>query len=95
MIAAATARPLRTGISGGADYSYGIYLWAFPVQQLVVGWGLDYWAVNIAVSLPIVLACAWLSWHGVERPALLALRARRSAASLVLGGAETVGGTAR
>ena len=95
MIAAATARPLRTGISGGADYSYGIYLWAFPVQQLVVGWGLDYWAVNIAVSLPIVLACAWLSWHGVERPALLALRARRSAASLVLGGAETVGGTVR
>ncbi len=54
------------------DVSYGLYIWAFPVQQLAVhllgnrgGWGL-----NIAVSLPIALALAWLSWRFIEAPAL-------------------------
>ena len=95
VIAAATGRPVRTRGGRGADYSYGIYLWAFPVQQIVVGWGVHHWASNIAVSLPIVLACDWLSWHGVERPALLALRARRSAEGQIVGGAGSVGGPAR
>ena len=91
VIAAATARPLRpwaraTAVASAGsenDYSYGIYLWAFPVQQVVVSLGVTQWVPNIAISLPVVLACAWLSWHGVERPVLLALRARRSTESLV------------
>ena len=54
------------------DVSYGLYLWAFPVQQLTVhllgtqgGWPL-----NIAVSLPITLVLAYLSWTCIEAPAL-------------------------
>ena len=53
------------------DISYGIYIWAFPVQQCIVQWGrpgMD-WTTNIALSLPIVLSLAWLSCHAVERPA--------------------------
>jgi peptidoglycan/LPS O-acetylase OafA/YrhL len=54
------------------DLSYGIYIFAWPVQQLVtmtlgsaVTW---YW--NIGLSLPIVLSLAFASWHLVENPAL-------------------------
>ena len=61
------------------DYSYGIYIYAFPLQGLVVWlWGpmTPFW--NIALSLPLTLICAILSWHLIEAPAL-ALRQRRRA----------------
>lgn len=53
------------------DYSYGIYLFAFPIQQTIVhlvdpdsGW------VVMLVTTPIVLLVAMLSWHFVEAPSL-------------------------
>ncbi|WP_373356143.1 acyltransferase family protein [Pseudoroseicyclus sp. CXY001] len=52
------------------DYSYGTYIYAFPVQQLAAGWGGDTPAGNIAFALPLTLACAVLSWHLIEKPAL-------------------------
>ena len=52
------------------DYSYGTYIYAFPVQQLVAFWGVTMPLVNIAAALPLTLLCAVLSWHLVERPAL-------------------------
>lgn len=53
------------------DYSYGLYLYAFPLQGLVVWlWGPMTPIANIALSLPPTLALAVLSWHLVERPAL-------------------------
>jgi len=53
------------------DYSYGIYIIGYPVQQTVVAYTgiLDPW-VNIAISLPIVLILACCSWNLVEKPAL-------------------------
>ena len=53
------------------DYSYGIYIIGFPVQQAVVATTgiLDPWA-NLAISLPIVLILACCSWNLVEKPAL-------------------------
>lgn len=55
-----------------ADLSYGIYLFAFPVQQGLIslapaGW--NGWTLTLA-SVPFVLALAALSWHAVEHPAL-------------------------
>jgi peptidoglycan/LPS O-acetylase OafA/YrhL len=53
------------------DYSYGVYIYAWPLQQMVV-----YFAgpmtplVNIALTLPLVLMLAWLSWTFIEKPAL-------------------------
>lgn len=54
------------------DYSYGIYLYGFPIQQLVVLFlpGLRTWYFNLAIALPIIVAFAMLSWHCVEAPAL-------------------------
>jgi peptidoglycan/LPS O-acetylase OafA/YrhL len=59
-----------SGLIGRADLSYGVYVWAYPVQQLVVATLGPSWWVNVLASTPIVLGLAWLSWHVVEAPAL-------------------------
>lgn len=71
--AARALRPVR--LPWQSDLSYGVYLWAFPVQQAVtMALGVyAAWWVNVALSLPPVLALAWLSWHYVEAPALALL----------------------
>jgi peptidoglycan/LPS O-acetylase OafA/YrhL len=49
--------------------SYGLYLYAFPIQQLVVA----RWPGNphpILTCAALTLPIAFLSWHLVERPAL-------------------------
>jgi peptidoglycan/LPS O-acetylase OafA/YrhL len=54
------------------DLSYGVYIYAWPVQQLVVaafGREASYIALLIP-SLAITLPWAWLSWRYVEAPAL-------------------------
>lgn len=54
------------------DFSYGIYLYAFPVQQLIVYFHTK--ELNIAymilLSFLFTLPLAVLSWKFVERPAL-------------------------
>lgn len=53
------------------DYSYGFYLWQFPIQQWIVFThpGISQ-PVLILCSLPAALAIAVASWHLIERPAL-------------------------
>jgi peptidoglycan/LPS O-acetylase OafA/YrhL len=53
------------------DYSYGLYILCFPIQQsfVMLDPGLTPGAL-LAVSFPAVLAFAILSWHFVEHPAL-------------------------
>lgn len=54
------------------DPSYGLYLFAFPLQQAVIAWFGD--RLNVAqltaVSVAMITLTAYLSWHTVERPAL-------------------------
>ncbi|HYH14378.1 MAG TPA: acyltransferase [Flavisolibacter sp.] len=55
-----------------ADYSYGLYLYAFPVQQMVLltmGKEIPV-IVHIVISTAIALMFASLSWHNIEKPAL-------------------------
>ncbi len=60
-----------TGYNRFGDYSYGLYLWGFPVQQSVMHlWPSMKVYQNLAISLPIALALSVLSWHIVEKPAL-------------------------
>lgn len=57
------------------DYSYGMYVYAFPLQGFVIWyWGQQSPAMNIALSFPLTLACAVVSWHLVEKPALDSLK---------------------
>lgn len=61
------------------DYSYGMYIYAFPVMvavhELTPGW--SYWALSLgtfAATLPLAV----LSWHFVEKPVLDAMKAYRA-----------------
>ena len=53
------------------DLSYGLYLWAFPVQQLVIlGFGvLPLW-LDIPLVTAITAVLAFASWHLLEKRAL-------------------------
>lgn len=53
------------------DYSYGIYIYAFPLQGFAVWlWGPQTPLMNMALSLPMVLIPSVLSWHLIEKPGL-------------------------
>jgi peptidoglycan/LPS O-acetylase OafA/YrhL len=59
------------GYNRFGDYSYGLYLWGYPVQQSVVHlWPTMTVYQNIAISLPIALMLGVLSWYAIEKPAL-------------------------
>jgi peptidoglycan/LPS O-acetylase OafA/YrhL len=53
------------------DYSYGIYILAFPVQQAIAHWitPTSGW-VMFLLATPITIALAAASWHLVEAPSL-------------------------
>jgi peptidoglycan/LPS O-acetylase OafA/YrhL len=71
-------RPLKIYNRLG-DYSYGMYIYAFPIEQTVVsGWpGVSALGL-MAISFPMTLIFAVLSWHMLERP-FLAMRPAVSA----------------
>lgn len=76
-VPAATPRWLKQN-----DLSYGIYLYAFPIQQcymLYVGEGYGIGGFILASTLLTLLA-AWFSWRWVEYPALKRKPSRRNAA---------------
>jgi peptidoglycan/LPS O-acetylase OafA/YrhL len=64
------ALPLRA-IGRRNDLSYGMYIYAFPVQQVLVLLGVHHEGLPLYVFLSIVatLPLAVLSWVAVERPA--------------------------
>ncbi len=65
------------------DYSYGIYLYGFVMQQCVANLlpHLDHLQA-VLVAAPLILICAVCSWHFVERPALRWCRRRVARAPL-------------
>ncbi|WP_188866092.1 acyltransferase family protein [Pseudomonas asuensis] len=66
------------------DFSYGLYIFGFPIQQLLVLWlGADFnLAALIMLSFIITLSLAFLSWHFIEAPAMK-LKTRWTTPSLV------------
>ena len=59
-------------VTRSGDASYGVYIWAFPIQQViyqVLGPDIGPWTM-IAIATPIVWVLAQLSWHLIESPAL-------------------------
>lgn len=55
----------------GIDLSYSLYLYAWPIQQLIAMFGLAQRpSTFIAWSLVLTTIAAALSWFGVERPAM-------------------------
>ena len=64
--------PSLRRLTAPGDVSYGIYVYAFPVQQSVAAlWGPDLKpGVMFVIALPVTYALALLSWRLIERPAL-------------------------
>ena len=59
-------------LAQGRDWSYGVYIYAFPIQQATVsvaGASFGYLG-TLVVSGIVTLLLAALSWHFVEQPAL-------------------------
>ncbi|MCC3704543.1 acyltransferase [Rouxiella badensis] len=55
-------------IKGRFDFSFGIYIYAFPVQQIVINeMGIPFYA-SMILSLLITFVLASLSWFLVEKP---------------------------
>lgn len=54
-----------------SDLSYGIYLWGFPVQQVMAQFfGAQGILFNQLASVAICLLLAFCSWHLVEKPGI-------------------------
>lgn len=74
--------PVRWGARN--DISYGIYIYAFPIQQMIALAGghvlgvVGFAALSTALTVPL----AWLSWKLVEQPAM---RLRRLAPARIRG----------
>lgn len=66
--------PLGGALTRRGDFSYGLYLYAFPIQQaLVATVGTPGGALgNFAITAVLAGGCAALSWHMIEKPALRA-----------------------
>lgn len=60
-------------ITRRGDISYGVYIYAFPVQQALVplclAWSIP-WLANSVAALAITVFLACLSWMFVEHPAI-------------------------
>jgi peptidoglycan/LPS O-acetylase OafA/YrhL len=58
----------KTFVTATGDYSYGVYLYGFPVQQALAFAlpQLHSYVLNFLISLAIALLLAAVSWHFVE-----------------------------
>jgi peptidoglycan/LPS O-acetylase OafA/YrhL len=70
LLSLGASRRIRLGSTN--DISYGAYIYAFPVMQLLVVMGGDRlgYVGLIVATLVLTAPLAWLSWRLVERPSL-------------------------
>jgi peptidoglycan/LPS O-acetylase OafA/YrhL len=72
------------------DYSYGVYIYAWPIQLLVIpmlGSAASWWSATLS-CMAVTLPLAMLSWHFVERPGLALVRSWRLGKAA--GGVESI-----
>jgi peptidoglycan/LPS O-acetylase OafA/YrhL len=84
LVVAASPKLHRLALPG--DYSFGVYIYGFPIQQTVQHFlpGLTSYPSNL-VTLPVALIAGYLSWTLIELPAL------QTARSLAKGGQTPFG----
>ena len=80
LVLSAAACPVPSALIG-SDVSYGLYIYAFPVQQLLAVSGVQRFglAAFTVASFVATLPLAWLSWRFVEAPSLRLRRGARRA----------------
>ena len=67
-----TLNPHRLAVLRGADYSYGLYLYGYPIEQTVVYIFPHVLSPVFTAILALIFASVFaaFSWHFVEKPAL-------------------------
>jgi len=72
-----TRNPRKLPLIFTGDYSYGVYLYSFPLQQALTlflpCW--RFWWANLLLAVPIAGFIAFVSWHGLEKHVLSHKRA--------------------
>jgi peptidoglycan/LPS O-acetylase OafA/YrhL len=61
------------------DYSYGVYIYAYPVQQTLLHLHPFGVAGLFCASMGVTLVCAVLSWHFIEKPVMSLVRTKPAA----------------
>lgn len=79
-----SATPVIRRAGRWGDPSYGIYLYAFPIQQTVIqyAWPQAGFTGTLCLALLLTVAAAYASWYCIEKPAL-AFKPRKSDNPLV------------
>jgi peptidoglycan/LPS O-acetylase OafA/YrhL len=75
------------GFGKFGDFSYGTYLYAFPIEQMLMRWAghsVAPWRL-FAWATPLTLLVAVGSWYGVERHWLSPVRRKDTAVHAVAG----------
>lgn len=82
------------GFNKFGDYSYGIYIYAFPVQQAIASSmpGISPLKMSL-IAFPLVLLLAVISWYAVEKPMLAFKKRSSSAAAGGVPGSREFGGS--
>lgn len=64
--------PPRNKLVLSGDYSYGLYLYGFPIQQAFVAISPVFmvWYWNLAASIPAAILIAVFSWWVIEKPVM-------------------------
>jgi peptidoglycan/LPS O-acetylase OafA/YrhL len=64
-------RSEKLEIFNRADYSYGLYIYAFPTQQtLIYLWPELTLMLSIMLTFVVTMILSVISWHVIEKPAL-------------------------
>ncbi len=65
--------PGKIRLIAAGDFSYGVYLYGFPIQQTVARLLPDHrvWYIHFPASLTNAAMFAWLSWTMIESPILV------------------------
>jgi peptidoglycan/LPS O-acetylase OafA/YrhL len=74
------------GFSKHGDFSYGMYLYAFPIQQLLVmscSGSMNPYAL-FALAWPLSIVAGMFSWYFVERPFLRRTRSEKGNLTLTV-----------
>lgn len=67
----AFSKPLGPTFSRMPDWSYGIYIWHYPLFQILWFAGVARTEMTLlAFGIPLTLVVSALSWHLIERPSL-------------------------
>ncbi|KVO24870.1 acyltransferase family protein [Burkholderia ubonensis] len=72
LLLGSSSTPILRQFGRFGDLSYGVYIYAFMVQQTLI-WAIGptaSFSLHLALTVTITLACAFVSWHCIEKPAL-------------------------